>query len=166
MEQQLDEIAGLDATVSSGEKRFDPHRHTHSVSTLVPGLHNQPVYRFFEDFPTAVSYAKSRALKGPRVREGGKAYFVLSAIGGGTVHRVFRGMRGEEKHPGGRTRDERREFIIVQRAAGLLPNNKTRWVWDHTLSVEIPSERARGTEHDLHREGRRKERYFDESEED
>jgi len=160
----LDGLDALDATVFSGEKRFDPSRHHYSVSTLIPALHG-PIYRYFEDLPTAVLYAKNRAFKGRRVREGGKAYFVLSSDGS-TVFRVFRGMRGQESLPGGRARDERREFVIVQKAAGTLANDKTRWVWDHTLSVEIPSLRQRGIEQDLYRQSRRTERYFDDSEED
>ena len=146
MEPQLAELADLDATVYSGEKRLDPSKHQFSVSTLVPGLHGQPIYRYFEDVSSALLYAKSRAFKGPLVavagkREGGKAYFVLS-VDGSTVYRVFRGLRGEERRRGGGV-EARREFIVVQSAQGLLPNNKTRWVWEHSLSIEIPAEESK-----------------------
>jgi hypothetical protein len=106
-----------------------------SVSTLTPGLHGKPSYRYFGELSEALQYARTRALRGPRMRAGGKAYFILDHSG--VLYRVFRGMRGQEQRRGAEHPERNREFIVVQKNAGLLPNGKTRWVWDHAQSIEI-----------------------------
>lgn len=108
-----------------------------AVSTLTPVLHGEPFYKYFEHERDAIEYARRRVKSGPLIREGGKAYFVLGAQG--VVYRVLRGMRGEERRSGAEAPESRREFLIVQRAQGTIPGSgKTRWVWDHGLSIEIP----------------------------
>lgn len=134
-----------------------------TVSTLKPGLHGQPSFRHQPDEASAVAYARNRALHGERVpgkhepNLTGLVYFVLN--GDNIVYRVFRGLRGEERRSGSHAPEPRREFIIVQRAAEVLPNGKYRWSWDHGLSIEVEDpeqvkERARG-----HRQALKSTRY-------
>jgi hypothetical protein len=112
-----------------------------SVSTLVPGIGGMPRYRYFETHVEALTYARQRARSGPRLRQGGKAYYVLGysvdAPTGAVAYRVFRAFRGQEQRHGYSYPERKREFIVVQQAAGQLPNGKTHWTWDHGQSVEI-----------------------------
>ena len=128
-----------------------------TVSTLKPGLHGQPSFRHVPDEASAINYARERAYRGPLSRQGGRVYFVLN--GDSIVYRIFRGLRGEERRSGSHAPEPRREFIIVQRAAEVLPNGKYRWSWDHGLSIEVEDpeqvkERARG-----HRQALKSTRY-------
>lgn len=117
--------------------------HPWSVSTLVPGLHGKPVYRYFDDFGSALRYARDRVRKGKRLSEGGKAYFILSYgvdnPTGAAAFRVFRAFLGAEQSPGGQHHTVRREFVIVQQAAGTVPGkpDKTHWKMHKAHSVEI-----------------------------
>jgi hypothetical protein len=113
----------------------------YSVSTLVPALHGIPRYRYFETLVEALNYARQRARSGPRLRVGGKAYYVLGYSvddpTGSVAYRVFRAMRGQEQRAGYTQPERKREFVVVQQAEGQLPNGKTHWVWDHAQSIEI-----------------------------
>ncbi len=109
----------------------------YSVSTLTPGLHGKPSYRYFNELRDAVTYARERARRGPGIKVGGKAYFILGH--NGVLYRVFRGVQVEEQR--GTAEKLRREIILVQKNTGTvaLPTGqeRTRWVLDKTLSVEI-----------------------------
>ena len=113
----------------------------YSVSTLVPALHGIPRYRYFETLVEALTYARQRARSGPRLRVGGKAYYVLGysvdAPTGAVAYRVFRAFRGQEQRSGYTQPEHKREFVVVQQAEGQLPNGKTHWTWDHAQSIEI-----------------------------
>lgn len=112
--------------------------HPWAVSTLVPGLHDKPKYMYFDEFSEALTYARDRSRKGKRVREGGRAYFILNNTAGGVTHRVIRAKLGAEQR-GGQHYTEKREFVLVQRAEGTIPGHpdRTRWSTDKALSVEI-----------------------------
>lgn len=124
-----------DEEPSRGTKILDGLGDSWTVSTLKPGLHGRPSFRHQPDEVSAIAYAKNRALHGPLRSAGGRVYFVLN--GENIVYRVLRGMRGQERRAGSHAPEPRREFIIVQDAAELLPNGAVRWTWNHTLSEEI-----------------------------
>jgi hypothetical protein len=113
----------------------------YSVSTLVPGLHGKPLYRYFDTLEEALSYARDRARKGKPMRAGGKAYFVLNATPiGPSVYRVFRGIIGAD--PNAKRYTEKHESVIVQKlvGGGAQPTHVPqvdRWLIDRSLSVEI-----------------------------
>jgi hypothetical protein len=115
--------------------------HPWSVSTLVKGLHGKPTYRYFDDFGEALAYARDRARKGKRLRDGGKAYFILGHQpnkDGVAVYRVFRTLLGAEQSRGGTHHAVRREFVVVQEPFGTHPNSTaTRWRMNWSYSVEI-----------------------------
>lgn len=125
--------------------------HPWSVSTLVPGLHGKPRYRYFDDFGDALAYARDRVRKGKRLREGGKAYFILSHTAnpdGVAAYRVFRAFLRAEQRPGNKHYIDKPEYVLVQEASGVMPDDpvKTRWKVNKAHSVEILSaetERAR-----------------------
>lgn len=128
-----DRLHGLD-----GAQAFHPW----SVSTLTPGLHGKPTYRYFDDFGVALDYARDRARKGKRVRDGGKAYFILGYTAnpdGAVAYRVLRARLGAEQREGSQHYTEKREFVLVQEANGTLPHDptKTRWKMNKEHSIEI-----------------------------
>jgi len=109
-----------------------------SVSTLVPGLHGVPIYRHFETETEALTYARSRARSGPRYKKSvsARVYFVMSDVDG-VAYRVFRALQQLEV-PHGTQQGARREYVVVQRNTGVIPGtDRTRWVFDKGLSVEI-----------------------------
>lgn len=118
--------------------------HPWSVSTLVPALHGKPRYRYFDSFKDALAYAQERARKGKRLRDGGRAYFILGHSNdpnGVAAYRVFRAFLGAERPAGHAHFVERREFVIVHEANGVLPHDptKTRWKMNKAYSIEILS---------------------------
>jgi hypothetical protein len=129
MEDNLDGFQGFDGS--------EPH--PFSVSTLVPGLHGKPFYKYFDTFETALVYARDRARKGKKLREGGKAYFIMSQDSETPAYRVFRGNLGAEHAPGAKHYTEKREFVLVQKADGKIKGypDRTHWVLDKASSVEI-----------------------------
>jgi hypothetical protein len=109
-----------------------------SVSTLVPGLRGSPSYSYFDTESQALKYARSRARTGPRYKKSvsGRVYYVMSATGN-VLYRVFRALQQLEV-PHGTQQGARREYVVVQRNDDLIPGtNRTRWVFDKALSVEI-----------------------------
>ena len=129
MDDDLDGFQGFDGS--------EPH--PFSVSTLVPGLRGKPLYRYFDSFKDALIYARGRARAGKKLREGGKAYFIMSQDSETPAYRVFRGNLGAEQAPGAKHYTEKREFVLVQKAEGKIKGypDRTHWVMDKASSVEI-----------------------------
>ena len=129
MDDDLDGFQGFDGS--------EPH--PFSVSTLVPGLRGKPLYRYFDSFKDALIYARGRARAGKKLREGGKAYFIMSQDSETPAYRVFRGNLGAEQAPGSKHYTEKREFVLVQKAEGKIKGypDRTHWVMDKVNSVEI-----------------------------
>lgn len=116
--------------------------HPWSVSTLVPGLRGKPVYKYFDDFGSALAYARDRARKGKRLREGGRAYFILSHTAnpdGVAAYRVFRAFLRAQQRPGYQHIINKPEYVIVQEAKGTVPGDPSKTLWKVNMahSVEI-----------------------------
>lgn len=113
---------------------------TWSVSTLIPGLHGQPKYKYFDNEHDALQHARDQARRGPRYRKGGKGrvYYVMDIRGGHAQFRVFRGLQQLEVRSG-TSHGARREYVVVQVNGGVVrgTTDRTRWLFDKARSVEI-----------------------------
>lgn len=108
-----------------------------SVSTLTPGLHGRPIYKHFSTPAKALEYARSRVKAGPRLKEGGKAYFILNAAGD-QVYRVVR-VRRQVKTPGGTFKSRPvQDVLFVQKRNPKARTDNEKWIHDESLTVILP----------------------------